>query len=58
MTWLIILLLCVAGFHFILLLPIQPAIGVALILTLVLWLLWKLRWIIIAIIGLEAFFGD
>lgn len=57
MFWLVILLLAFAFLHFLLLLPASFAIGAAVIVTLILWLLWKLKWIILGIIGLEEIFG-
>lgn len=46
-----------AGFHFVLFLPAQAAIVGAAMITVVLWILWKLKWIILGIIGLEEIFG-
>lgn len=57
MFWLVIMLLIFAALHFALLLPVQFAIGAAVVVTLLLWLLWKLKWIILGIIGLEEVFG-
>ncbi len=57
MSWLVILLIAFAGLHFMLLLPAQMAIVCAAIATAGLWLLWKLKWIILGIIGLEEIFG-
>jgi len=57
MFWLIILLLAFAFLHFMLFLPVQAAIIAAALATLMLWLLWKLKWIILGIIGLEEIFG-
>jgi hypothetical protein len=57
MAWLIILLIAFAGLHFGLLLPAQMAIVCALVATVALWLLWKLKWIILGVIGLEEIFG-
>ena len=57
MGWLVILALVFAGLHFLLFLPVQFAIGGAVIATVALWLLWKLKWIILGIIGLEELFG-
>jgi len=57
MAWLVILLLAFAGLHFILLLPAQMAIICAAISTAALWLVWKLKWIILGIVGLEEIFG-
>jgi len=57
MAWLIILLIAFAGLHFGLFLPAQMAIICALAATGALWLLWKLKWIILGVIGLEEVFG-
>ncbi len=57
MPWLVILLVLFAGLHLGLLLPTQMAIIGAGISTVGLWLVWKLKWIILGIIGLEEFFG-
>jgi hypothetical protein len=57
MAWLVILLLSFAAFHFLLFVPIQLALIGALVLTAVLWLVWKLKWVILAVIGLEELFG-
>ena len=57
MFWLVILLVIFAALHFLLLLPVQFAIGAAAVVTVVLWLLWKLKWVILGIIGLEEIFG-
>lgn len=57
MAWLIILLVAFAGLHFGLLLPAQVAIIGAAVGTGVLWLIWKLKWVILGIIGLEEMFG-
>ena len=57
MFWLIVLLATFAGLHIGILLPTQIAIAGAAIFTVGLWIIWKLKWIILGIIGLEAFFG-
>jgi len=57
MSWLVVLLVLFAGLHFGLLLPAQMAIVGAGVATVGMWLLWKLKWIILGIIGLEEFFG-
>ena len=57
MPWLILLLAVFAGLHFVLLLPAQVAIIGGAVATAALWLLWKLKWIILGIIGLEEIFG-
>jgi len=58
MPWLVILLVIFAGLHLGYLLPPQEAIVGAGVLTVGLWIIWKLKWVILGIIGLEAFFGD
>ena len=57
MSWLIILLAGFAGLHFGLHLPTQASIVGSTVLTVVLWIIWKLKWVILGIIGLEEFFG-
>jgi hypothetical protein len=57
MPWLVILLIAFAGLHFGLFFPASLAIICAAVATAVLWLVWKLKWIILGIIGLEEIFG-
>lgn len=57
MSWLVILLVIFAGLHFGLLLPAQVAIVGAGVVTVGLWFFWKLKWIILGLVGLEEFFG-
>ena len=57
MSWLVILLAIFSGLHYGLLLPPQVAIVGAGVATVGLWLVWKLKWVILGIIGLEEFFG-
>ncbi len=57
MSWLVILLIVFAALHYVIFLPAQVAILGAVMLTLGLWLLWKLKWVILGIIGLEEIFG-
>ncbi|MGB9154465.1 MAG: hypothetical protein WCD70_15425 [Alphaproteobacteria bacterium] len=57
MSWLVILLILFAGLHLGLLVPTQLAIAGAAMLVVSMWLLWKLKWVILGIIGLEEFFG-
>ena len=57
MSWLVILFVLFAGLHFGLLLPTQMAIVSAVLLTVGLCILWKLKWLILGIFGLEEFFG-
>jgi hypothetical protein len=58
MAWLIILLCLFAGLHFALLAPAQIAIIIAGVLTAIFWTIWKLKWVILGIIGLEEIFGN
>jgi hypothetical protein len=57
MFWLLPLLTVFAFVHFFLLFPASFAIGAAAVVTILLWLLWKLKWVILGIIGLEEIFG-
>jgi hypothetical protein len=57
MGLLVLLLLLFVGLHFVLLLPVQVAIVGAAVLAVVLWIVWKLKWFILGIIGLEELFG-
>ena len=57
MSWLVILLVLFSGLHFGLLLPTQMGIISAGVLTVVLCFVWKLKWLILGIFGLEEFFG-
>lgn len=57
MSWLVILLVGFAGLHFGLLFPVQFSIFGATVFTVGLWIVWKLKWVILGIIGLEEFFG-
>lgn len=57
MAWFIILFLMFAGLHFALLLPAQIAIVASAMVTILLWIVWKLKWVILGIIGLEEIFG-
>jgi hypothetical protein len=57
MSWLVILLVGFTGLHFGLHLPAQASIVGAAVFTVGLWIVWKLKWIILGIIGLEEFFG-
>ena len=58
MFQLVLVVALFAVLHFVLLLPVQASIIGAAIVTVVLWLLWKLRYIILGIVGLEMLFGD
>ncbi len=57
MPWLIIMLLGFAGLRVGLNFPTQPSIVVAAVVTIGLWIIWKLKWVILGIIGLEEIFG-
>ena len=55
MPWLIALILAVVFLHF--LWPLLLAVIVAAALVIGFWVLWKLKWVILAIFGLEEIFG-
>ena len=57
MSWFVILLVGFAGLHFGLLMPVQISIVGASLFTVGLWIVWKLKWVILGIIGLEEIFG-
>jgi hypothetical protein len=57
MFWLIVLVILFAALHILLLLPTPIAVTGALVVTGVLWAVWKLKWVILAVIGLEEIFG-
>ena len=57
MSWLVILVVGFAGLHFGLMMPAQVAIAGATVFTVGLWIIWKLKWVILGIIGLEEMFG-
>jgi hypothetical protein len=57
MPWLIILGLMFSLLHFVLLLPATFAVAVSVVFTAILWIVWKLKWVILGIIGLEELFG-
>lgn len=56
MPFLVILLILFVAFHFTLLLKTLLAIILAVALTVGLWVLWQLKWVILAIFGLEELF--
>ena len=56
MPLLVILGILFVAFHFLLLLKVALAIILAGALTIGLWVLWKLKWVILAIFGLEELF--
>ena len=56
MPFLVILAILFVAFHFTFLLKTIFAIIFALALTIGLWVLWKLKWVILAIFGLEELF--
>ncbi len=58
MAWLIILSFLFLALHCFLLAPAQLAIASAAMLTIVLWIIWRPKWVLLAIIGLEEIFGD
>jgi hypothetical protein len=53
MKSLIVLLFVAGALHMF----VQVPVLVAVILALVLWVVWKLRWIVLGILGLEMLFG-
>ena len=57
MVQLIILLAVFAVLHLVLEIATTAAIGLAVVITGALWLLWKLRWLILGIVGLDVLFG-
>jgi len=57
MHFAILMALIAAGLHLGLGLPIGVAIIVGIVGAVALWGLWKLKWVILAIFGLEALFG-
>jgi hypothetical protein len=57
MPMLIILVILFALLHFGLFLPTVIAVIIAAVATVMLWILWKLKWVILGIIGLEEIFG-
>jgi hypothetical protein len=57
MSWMIFLIVVFLGLHFVVMLPVQIAIVLGAVLSVALWLLWKLKWVILGIIGLEEVFG-
>jgi len=57
MSWMIFLIVVFLGLHFVVMLPVQIAIVLGAVLSVALWLLWKLKWFILGIIGLEEVFG-
>jgi hypothetical protein len=56
MPFLVILAILFVGFHFMLLLKLVFAVILALALTIGFWVLWRLKWVILAIFGLEELF--
>jgi hypothetical protein len=55
MAWLVVIVLLFLFLHY--LLPITLAIGAAAMVALLLWIAWRLKWVILGIIGLEELFG-
>lgn len=58
MRFLAFVLILVAILHLGLLLKLAFAAFLAVALTLGLWVLWRLKWVILAVFGLEELFGD
>ena len=56
MRFLVFVLILVAIFHIALLFKLAFAIFLAAALAIGLWVLWRLKWVILAIFGLEALF--
>jgi hypothetical protein len=57
MFWLMFLSALFLTLHFLVLAPTQLAITAAAVLTAILWVIWKLKWILLAIFGVEELFG-
>jgi hypothetical protein len=55
MPWLIAIVLLFAFLHY--LLPLALAVLAAAMVAFALWVLWRLKWVILGIIGLEELFG-
>jgi len=58
MRFLVFLLILYAIFHLALLFKMAFAVILAAALTIGLWVLWRLKWVILGIFGLEELFGD
>ena len=58
MRFLIFLLVLFAIFHVALLFKVAFALFLAAALTIGFWVLWRLKWVILAIFGLEELFGN
>jgi len=57
MPFAIVAVIIAAALHLGLHLPIGFAIVVAVIGTAILWIVWKAKWLILGILGLETLFG-
>lgn len=53
MRFLVLLLILFAVFHLLLLIKVAFAIFLAAALAIGLWVLWRLKWVILAIFGIE-----
>jgi hypothetical protein len=58
MRFLVFLLILVAIFHLAFLIKLAFAVVLASALVIGLWVLWRLKWVILGIFGLEELFGD
>ncbi len=58
MRFLVFVLILVAIFHLAFLFKVAFAIILASALVLGFWVLWRLKWVILGIFGLEELFGD
>ena len=58
MRFLVFLLILVAIFHLGPLFKLAFALLFAAALTIGFWVLWRLKWVILGILGLEELFGD
>jgi len=58
MRFLVFLLILYAIFHVALLFKLAFAVIIVAALTIGLWVLWRLKWVILGIFGLEELFGD
>ena len=58
MRFLVLLAILFAIFHVAFLVKVAFAILFAAALTIGLWVLWRLKWVILGVLGLEALFSD
>lgn len=57
MFFAIVMVVVAAALHLLVGFPIGPAVVVSLVASGVLWIIWKLKWILLGILGLSALFG-